>query len=114
MATARAVFQAHVDDLLLESIPIDASWPLTNAAYSVQRPTLANGDNTFTVPTAARLLILLPPATVAFTKKWKGAGGDTGVSFDQFLPMVFPVVQGTTIIINSAGLETAAHTLIFL
>jgi hypothetical protein len=114
VATARVILQAHVDDLLLESIPIDAQWPLTAATYSVSRPTLANGDNSFTVPVGARLAILIPPATVTFAKRWKGAGGDTGTLMDQYLTLVMPVVGGQTFIVNSSGLETAAHMLIFI
>jgi len=117
MATARLILQGHVDDFLPESIPLPVTWALTSAVYIVQQNTIGNGDNTYTVPsspTPARLLIMIPPATVTYTKKWKGAGGDTGVSFDQYLAMIKPVVAGSTFIINSGGAETSPHTFIYL
>jgi hypothetical protein len=113
MATARAIFQCHIDGLLPESQLIDAQWTITNAIGAISRVTLANGDNTITVPAGTTLIIMIPPVTSNFSKVQKGAGGDTGTGIQRTFPEVFPYASGN-FIVNSAGLETLPTTFIFL
>jgi hypothetical protein len=103
-----------VDGVLAESQPITAQWSIPSlVVYGQDAVTLANGDNTISVPTGTRLIIIIPPATVQFQKILKGAGGDTGTSIDRFLAVVHPYTS-STLIVNSAGLETVPHRFIFL
>src|SRR5215475_585895 len=101
--SGRAIFQAHIDDLLPESVPIDLQWTLTGAVLQIQYPiTLANGDNTLSIPTGTTMIVLKPPATNSNALKNKGAGGDTGWTLQPNQPNVFTYFGGN-IVINSAG-----------
>jgi hypothetical protein len=115
MATsARAIFQAHVDGLFPESLPIDAQWAFLSGVGAVMsQVVMANGDNTIAVPAGTQLIIMIPPPDSVFTKTWKGAGGDAGVGFQRQSPMIFPYASGT-LIIGSAGAETKATTFFFI
>jgi hypothetical protein len=80
--------------------------------YSVSAQILANGDNTFTVPTnAAWALIVFDPTSVT-VKKLKGAGGDTGITLSANGLALIPVASAN-IIINSSALDTGLYTRIY-
>jgi len=112
MATARAIFQAHVDGLYPESIPVDYQWSMLAAVGQLQTISLANGDNTLTIPAVTTLIGIKPPVTNANTLKLKGAGGDTGFTLQPNLPFLLTYFGGN-VIINSAG-STAGVQLLFL
>ena len=72
---------------------------------------LVAGDNTLTVPTSARVLVLLPAADNR-TIKLKGAGGDTGVTLfttggtntdDNVVPAVIPIGSTPSAVILNAS-----------
>lgn len=80
MATARAILQAHVDDLFSESVPLDWQWSLANGVLDTRLVNLAQGDNTITIATNTVLLIIDPPTTNTAALKMKLSGGETGVT----------------------------------
>ena len=113
MATARAIFQAHVDGLLPESIPIDCQWamPATVGVALMPFP-LTTGDNTLTPPIGTTLCILIPPAASAVALKLKGIGADTGWTLKPNVPAILTV--GTASVIINAAAPGVTVTLGFL
>lgn len=83
-ATARAVFQAHLDGLTAssltpESLPIDYAWIFDEAIGQIDVITLATGPNTLRQPSGATMLLLIPPPTNIVPLILKGAISDQGV-----------------------------------
>src|SRR5262245_6382769 len=114
MASGRAIFQAHVDGVLPESLPIDLQWTLTGTVVVVQYPvTLAAGDNTLSFPAGTTLIVLVPPTTNTAVLKSKGVGGDTGWVLQSTQPTVFTFTAGGSAIINASAQVTGCK-LIFL
>jgi len=111
--TARAIFQAHVDNLYPESLPIDFQWSFVAAVGQLQTVTLNNGDNTLTIPAGTSVVGLKPPATNSVALKAKGAGGDTGWTLQAAMPNVFTWSAGN-IVINAGGSSVAGVQLAFL
>src|SRR5262249_55878316 len=113
MATARAIFQAHVDSLFPESLPIDLQWTFSNTAGQIQpNVTLNAGDNTLTLPALTKLVLLIPPTTNAATLKLKGAGGDTGFTLQPNLANAFTYFGGNVLV--NASAQVTGVTLVFL
>jgi len=113
MAAARAIFQAHVDSVLPESVPIDLQWTLTGNVISIIFPfTLSAGDNTLAPPTGTTMICLVPPTTNTFALKSKGAGGDTGWVLQAAQPTVFTYTSGTAMI--NAASQVNGCKIIFL
>jgi hypothetical protein len=112
MATARAIFQAHVDGLTPESLPFDLQWSLPIAYSAVQRLDLNVGNNLITPPTNATVVAIQPPANSTAVLKLKGAVGDTGVTLHPTLPSVISITAATPIYLN-ASIGTAGF-LIFM
>ena len=112
MASARAIFQAHVDDLFEETVPIDFSWVLPNSSATIQLVNFTIGDNTLTIPALTKVIGIKPPMTNAAALKVKGAGGDTGFTLYSSLPNVFTWSSGTVII--NASVAVTGVTLVFL
>ena len=64
MATGRAIFQAHVDGLLPESIPVDFQWTFTNTPFALFTIDLIQGDTTIPIPPGgAKVIGIKPPAS---------------------------------------------------
>lgn len=118
-ASATVLVRATVaDDDGVEADRIERRTPIADVVgVSGKRETitLANGDNTLTVPTGARALILLP-ADDSRTIKLKGNAGDTGVTLfttggtrtdDDVVPAVIPIGSTpSSVILNSSGALT--------
>lgn len=102
MASARAIFQAHVDDLLLESVLVELQWSFVTARGDVTTINLAGGDNTISTPAGTQLVAIKPPTTNSQALKAKGAGADTGWTLQPNIPAIFTWSAGT-LIINAAG-----------
>ncbi len=66
--------------------------------------TLASGDNTINVPPGSQGFLLAPPTTSTFNKRYGGASG--GVLRPNAPSTIFLPDSQTTIVINSAGIET--------
>lgn len=79
--------------------------------------TLANGDNTFTVPTAPSGVVgcvIEPPSTNTNALKLKGAGADTGIEISKTGPTILnfnPASPPVSFIVNSTGAMTAGTVL---
>lgn len=106
--TARAIFQAHVDGLYPESLPIDLQWSFPAAVGQFQTVTLAAGDNTLTIPTGTTLVQVKPPTTNAIVLKLKGAGADTGFTLQPNTPTLITWAAGA-IIINAVSQVTGVQ-----
>jgi hypothetical protein len=98
VATARAIFQAHVDGLYPESIPLDLQWTLLAAVGQLTTITLAAGDNTLAIPAGTTLIGIKPPTTNGIVLKLKGAGGDTGFTLQPSIPFLLSWAAGTVLI----------------
>ncbi len=89
-----------------------ASAPITNTTGPAGGPVdvaLSSGDNTITVPSGSKGMLLVPPATSSVVKKLKGDAGDTGFTIAPALPSVLALPTGTTsILINAASSETVS------
>jgi len=70
-----------------------------------QQPvTLAIGDNTLTVPTGAKGVILVPPASSTVVKK---LGGSTGFTIRSDAPSYLALPNSTaSIVLNASAIET--------
>ena len=109
MASGRAIFQAHVDGLL-ETIPVDAQWTFPLGLIGSQTQASFNtGDNTLTIPTGTRVILLIPPTTNAATMK-AGASlvSANGITLQAALPTVITWSAGAVIINCSAGVSPVA------
>jgi hypothetical protein len=106
MATARAIFQAHIDGLYPESIPIDLQWLFPAAVGQFQTVTLASGDNTLTIPTGTKLVQVVPPTTNAIVLK-TGTGGN-GWTLQPNMANLFTWSAGS-LIINAASTVTGVQ-----
>ena len=69
---------------------------------------LSAGNNTITVPTGSRGVMIRPPVGSTNVKILKGVGGDTGITMDPAQPFYLPfaVSPPANFVINSAGIET--------
>lgn len=107
MATARAIFQAFIDDFPAAGDPtvVNAThWTIASAAIRVETVTLNSGDNTLTVPTGATLLEVIPPTTNAQALKLKGNAADTGWQIATTAPTVLTLGGAVgTRIVNAGG-----------
>jgi hypothetical protein len=112
VATARAIFQAHVDGLYPESLPIDFQWSFVAAVGQLQTVTLAAGDNTLTIPAGTTLIGIKPPTTNAIVLKLKGAGGDTGFTLQPNTPTLISWAAGT-VLINAVSQLTGVQLAFF-
>jgi len=114
MATSgRAIFQAHVDGVLPESIPIDEQWTLTGAVLEIRSSvTLANGDNTITIPNGTKVIDFTPPTTNANALKLKQTGTDSGFVLQPNMPNILTWSMGGLVI--NAGGSTPGCRFVFL
>ena len=73
--------------------------------YQITRVTLANGDNTFPIPSGANFCLIIFDPGSGTTKKIKGAIADTGITLNvSTMPVLIPVASGN-VIINSSALD---------
>ena|SRR5215475_7553806 len=108
MASGRAIFQAQVDGTL-QTIPIDAQWTFATGLIGAQtQGSFGSGDNTLTIPSGTKVILVIPPTTNAATLKWKGAGGDTGTTMSPTLPYVGTYSAGSVIINASSSVNPVA------
>lgn len=94
-------------------------WGITNTSGGgiVERKALASGDNSFTIPSGTKVVIVLPPSGNTVAIKEKGDAADVGrpILADGDLPLIRPVTAGdTTFILNAAGAISALTTIIYL
>lgn len=109
MASGRAILQAHIDGLFPESVPVEFQWTLLGV-LEILPTSLSSGDNTLSVPSGTKLIVLTPPTTNAATLKLKGAGGDTGVTIRPAESNPFPWSAGTVIINASTSVNPVTLT----
>lgn len=89
------------------NIEIDTPQATGTPVYSAQLFTLQSGNNSFTVPTGAKFLIIIPDGGNLNTYKLKGNNADTGVDvMGDYKPMLLNVKSAGTIIITSSGTDT--------
>jgi hypothetical protein len=112
MASARAIFQAHVDDLDAESLGTTLQWALTSGVYERRFVTLASGDNTLTVPTGAKILVVLPPTTNGSAIKVHSSSAASAWTLLPSQPSVLTL--GAAPYIVNAGASISGVQLIFL
>jgi hypothetical protein len=115
MAVVRGLFQAHVDDIVPGSGTQDpatfqAQWNLPIATGTLQRTTLATGDNTIAVPAGTTLILVTPPATAVGIMKIKGAAGDTGIIVSRSQAMVLSYESGPLIVNIATGTPTVTFS----
>ncbi len=84
---------------------------LTNASSvpSLLEVTLANGNNTITVPSGAKACIITMDPASTRTKILKGANGDTGIQISvsgKGGSMMIPLYLVSSFVINSSGADT--------
>ena len=113
MASARAIFQAHVDGLFPESIPIDLQWSVPTALPVVRTFDLNSGDNLIVPASGVTLVIYVPPPANGTALKLKGAPGDTGLVIQTNKPVVLTWTATSTLYINAAA-GVAGGQIIFL
>ena len=104
MASGRAIFQAHIDGVLPESLPFDFQWLLLGVVQ-ITPTNFSSGDNVISVPAGTKLLFVVPPTTNAATLKVKGNVGDTGVTIRAAEPNPIPWSAGS-VLINASGTVT--------
>ena len=104
MATARALFQGHVDGLTAtgldpQTIPISAAWTIDQAAGPINTVNLLVGTTTLTPPPGAptRLLVVTPPPTNVTPLFLLGVTGDTGVQLAPNCSAVLVVSTATSL-----------------
>jgi hypothetical protein len=112
MAVMRAIFQAHLDGLYPESIPLDLQWSNLNSPGQLQTVTLNSGDNTLTVPTGTVLIAIKPPAGNGTVLKLRAAGPIDVFTLQANMAGLFPWSAGT-VTINAAA-SVAGVQLAFL
>lgn len=106
MATARLKVKGSVDGLAEGAgfyLDLDEI-VLTTPTPDYAKVDLANGDNTFTTPSGATVMVFVPGTGTATQLKLKGAGGDTGIEIHLTRPQVLCLdTDETTVIINADG-----------
>ena len=103
MATGRAIFQAHVDGLYPESIPIDLQWTFPACVGQFTTVTLASGDNILAVPVGTTLVQVVPPPTNIIVLKTGTAG--VGWTLQPAMANLF-TWSGGNLIVNAASTVT--------
>lgn len=102
------------DGMGLPASPIvPPSFPFTNngGTSGGEAPlVLSTGNNTVNVPAGHRGVMLIPPAGSVVTLTLKGIAGDTGVSVDPVLGLVwfFPAGTASFVLNASAGVTLNA------
>ena len=83
-----------------------------NAPASVNYLSLANGDNSITIPALAIGCIILFNSASTTVKKIKGAGADTGIALSKTSWLVLSFTAGAmgSFIINSSAADTGLYT----
>lgn len=106
MATSAttAFLRCQVDGGDSGSKIVSIDWTLSAPLLQVDTTTLTQGgDTTITVPTGAKLCVLVPPSDNVLTLTLKGNTGDTGVGIDPNEPTVLAPVDSSFIITTGAG-----------
>lgn len=113
MATARAVFQAHVDGLGTGATwPLLLEWAVSAAIGELDSLTLSSGFNALTAPTGSTLVIFIPPSANTQTITLKGITEDTGVSLSKTAPTIL-AVAGTAWGLTVGG-DIAGCSIVYL
>lgn len=82
---------------------VNIAWTLSAPLNIVERPTLTQAaNNTITVPSGAKLCVIVPPTANTQVVTLKGVGGDTGYAIDPNEPTVL-CVSGATFVLNLAA-----------
>jgi hypothetical protein len=102
MATARAIFQAHIDGLSLEALPFTLLWTMAEAVGIVEPIDLPQGDTMLTVPSRTSLILFQPAPTTVALITLKGVTGDTGVKLRRNVPSVISWESGPVLLAASA------------
>jgi hypothetical protein len=98
MATARAIFQAHIDGLSLEAVPFTLLWSMADAVGIIEPIDLPQGDTMLSVPTRTSLILFQPAATTVAQLTLKGVTGDTGVRLRKNMGSVISWEAGPVLI----------------
>lgn len=104
MASVRARFTAHADGVASNTltVPLSLGWTLSTGVFEVDTSSLSSGDNTYTVPTGATMLVIIPATNNTTALKIKGNAGDTGVTISPSKPTILGLNTGT-VILNAGG-----------
>lgn len=86
---------------------------VTPALGVVSSYILASGDNTVTVPTGAKKILILPPVGNTVVILLKKTGADTGLPLDLVDWSFLSVGTMTTFVLNAASLMSSAVTIYF-
>jgi len=111
MATARAIFQAHIDgltalSLTTESVPLTLAWTFEDAAGDIDLIDLPLGATTLARPAKATMLIFIPPATNVTVPVLKGAAADpTGVALSPNCGTILALAAGPQVITVTAAIS---------
>lgn len=89
----------------------DSGSKVTSVSWTLSAPLLQTdtteltqgGDTTITVPTGAKLCVLVPPTDNTLSLTLKGNTGDTGVGIDPNEPTVLAPTDSSFIITTGAG-----------
>jgi len=110
--SGRAIFQAHIDGLFLESLPIDLQWTLQNGVYQSDAQLFASGNTIVTPPSNTQLILIQPPSTNTVALLLKRVAGDTGYPLSNTMPNVITwnATPGSTFVLNCASQVTLQLT----
>jgi len=114
MATSgRAIFQAHVDGVLAETVPIDEQWSLAGTVLEIRSSvTLNSGDNTITIPSGTKVIDFSPPTTNGSTLKLKQTGADSGFVLQPNMPTILTWSSGGLVL--NASVSVPGCRFVFL
>lgn len=82
---------------------VNVSWSLSAPLMQTDKTTLTQAaNNTITVPSGAKLCVIVPPTANTQAVLLKGVGGDTGYAIDPNEPTVL-CVSGSSFVLNLAA-----------
>lgn len=98
-----AYFQCQVSGGDSGDKTVNVSWTLSSPLLTVERTTLTQAaNNTITVPSGAKLCVIVPPTDNTQAVTFKGVNGDTGYVIDPNEPTVI-AVSGSSFVLNLAA-----------
>lgn|SRR5262249_44301645 len=106
MASGRAIFQAAVDGPL-QTVPYDAQWTLSLGLLGMNLQTsFGSGDNTLTIPSGTKVILIKPPTTNAATMKVGASSvSANGLTLQSAMPTVLTWGSGAAIVNCSSSVN---------
>lgn len=99
---AQFTFQGTLTNAAIGEQNVAVELDIPSPVADVRTVDLSSGDNTITVPSGTRLIILTPPTTNSHNLTLKGHSGDTGIGIRNAEPNFIPYRTGT-VIVNAGG-----------